>query len=75
MTILRAWHTAQFNQQDIADRSSMTKILSFVFIVIMALHLFKPLGLPGLKKRKDFWKIAVGAVLAILVVGVSRHVG
>lgn len=53
----------------------MTKILSFVFIVIMALHLFKPLGLPGLKKRKDFWKIAVGAVLAIFIVGVSRHAG
>jgi hypothetical protein len=53
----------------------MTKILSFIFIVIMALHLLRPLGLPGLKKRKDFWKIAVGAVLAILIVGISRHVG
>jgi hypothetical protein len=53
----------------------MTKILPFVFIVIMALHIIKPLGWPGLKTRKDFWKIAVGAVLAILIVGVSRHAG
>lgn len=53
----------------------MTKILPFVFILIMALHVIKPLGWPGLKKRGDFWKIAVGAVLAILVVGTSRHIG
>ncbi|WP_165788388.1 hypothetical protein [Phyllobacterium zundukense] len=53
----------------------MSKILPFVFIVIMALHVIKPLGWPGLKKRKDFWKIAVAAVLAILIVGASRHAG
>ncbi|ATU90381.1 hypothetical protein B5P45_07515 [Phyllobacterium zundukense] len=58
-----------------AGKSSMSKILPFVFIVIMALHVIKPLGWPGLKKRKDFWKIAVAAVLAILIVGASRHAG
>jgi hypothetical protein len=53
----------------------MTKILPFIFMVIMALHIIKPLGWPGLKKRRDFWKIAVGAVMAILAVGISRHAG
>ncbi|MGH6859151.1 MAG: hypothetical protein ACRECY_02780 [Phyllobacterium sp.] len=57
------------------EASPLTKVLPFVFIVLMALHIIKPLGWPGLKKRSDFWKIAVGAMLAILIVGASRHAG
>ncbi|CAN7256352.1 hypothetical protein LJR231_001088 [Phyllobacterium sp. LjRoot231] len=53
----------------------MTKILPFVLILMMALHIIKPLGWPGLKKRGDFWKIAAGALLAMFIVGVMRHAG
>lgn len=43
----------------------MTKILSFVVIAMMIVHLIRPLGLPGLKKRGDFWKLALAALLLI----------
>lgn len=43
----------------------MTKILLMLVLVVMALHIFKPLGLPGLRRRRDFWKLAVGALAAV----------
>lgn len=39
----------------------MGKIISGFLLLAMALHLWKPFGLPGLRRRADFWKIAVGA--------------
>ncbi|WEX09764.1 hypothetical protein [Chelativorans sp. AA-79] len=54
----------------------MTKILSLLIVAAMILHLIRPLGLPGLKKRGDFWKIAVAALAAIAVtVGLSHMHG
>ncbi|MDT6939400.1 hypothetical protein RI570_04480 [Brucella pseudogrignonensis] len=46
----------------------MTKILPVLLVALMALHIIKPLGWPGLKKRGDFWKIAVFAIFAMAVV-------
>ncbi len=46
----------------------MTKILAIVLLLAMVAHIIRPIGLPGLKKRGDFWKIAVFAFLAIAVV-------
>jgi len=48
----------------------MAKVLAIVLLLAMAAHIIKPLGLPGLKKRSDFWKIAVFAliVMALAVV-------
>lgn len=37
----------------------MTKVISGFLILAMAVQIIRPLGLPGLKKRSDFWKIAV----------------
>ena len=31
-------------------------------IAAMLLHLIRPIGLPGLRRRGDFWKIAVVAI-------------
>jgi len=42
-----------------------TKILSYLIIAMMILHIIRPLGLPGLKKRGDFWKLAVIALVAM----------
>lgn len=48
----------------------MTKILPVLLLALMGLHIIKPLGLPGMKRRGDFWKIAVVAIFAMaLVVG------
>ena len=43
----------------------MTKVLSVLLILAMAVQIIRPLGLPGLRKRGDFWKIAVFAIVAI----------
>lgn len=53
----------------------MLKILPLLLILLMTLHLIKPLGWPGMKKRGDFWKIAAGAIFAMLVVVVLSHSG
>ncbi len=43
----------------------MTKILAFVIIALMAIQIIRPIGLPGLRKRADFWKIGLAAIAAI----------
>lgn len=43
----------------------LTKFFSLLIILMMIVHLIRPLGLPGLKKRSDFWKIALAALAAI----------
>lgn len=49
----------------------MTKLFSLLFVILMGAHLIRPFGLPGLKKRGDFWKIAAVALvvfsLAVLI--------
>jgi len=42
-----------------------TKVLSYLIIAMMILHIIRPLGLPGLRKRSDFWKLAVVALIAM----------
>lgn len=51
----------------------MTKILSLVIIGLMIIQIIKPLGLPGLKKRADFWKLAVVALAMIVVTAGLSH--
>ena len=43
----------------------MSKALALIILAMMAIHMIRPLGLPGLKLRRDVWKIAVGALVAI----------
>lgn len=51
----------------------MTKALAFVIIGIMAIQLIKPLGLPGLRQRRDFWKLALVALGAISLTVLVSH--
>ncbi|MBP2550118.1 hypothetical protein J2858_003051 [Neorhizobium galegae] len=37
----------------------MTKLIGLLLLLAMIVHLIKPLGLPFLKRRSDFWKIAI----------------
>jgi hypothetical protein len=51
---------------------AMTKAFSFLIILAMAVQVIRPLGLPGLKKRSDFWKLAIVAFAAVLLVAGLR---
>ena len=50
----------------------MTKIISAIVFLAMVAHLIRPLGLPGLKKRGDAWKLALAAFAVILLTAVVR---
>lgn len=50
----------------------MTKVIPILGIILMALHIIWPLNLPGLRKRRDFWKIAVVMGVAIILTAVLR---
>ena len=49
-----------------------TKVLLVLVVVAMILHLIKPFGLPGLKRRRDAWKIAFILVAAMMLAVVLR---
>jgi hypothetical protein len=51
----------------------MSKALSLVIIGLMIVQIIKPLGLPGLRHRRDFWKLAVAALAAIVVTAGLSH--
>ena len=51
----------------------MSKILALVIIAMMAVQIIKPLGLPGLRQRRDFWKLAVAAMVAISLTVLLSH--
>ncbi|MCF3935884.1 hypothetical protein L1787_21065 [Acuticoccus sp. M5D2P5] len=50
----------------------MTKIISVIVVLAMAAHLIRPLGLPGLKRRSDVWKLAASAFVVIVLVVLVR---
>ncbi len=37
----------------------VNKLIAVLLMLAMAIQVIKPLGLPGLRRRADFWKIAV----------------
>jgi hypothetical protein len=60
-------------QADALVRSGMSKLLALVIIAMMVIQLIKPLGWPGLKRRSDFWKLAVLAMAAISITAALGH--
>ena len=52
----------------------MTKVLAVVIVLMMAIQVIKPLGFPGLRQRRDCWKLAVFALAAISVTVLLNHV-
>ena len=56
-------------------KGGMSKLLALVIVGIMAIQLIKPLGWPGLKRRSDFWKLALLAMAAISITAVLGHWG
>ena len=51
----------------------MSKILALVIVAMMVVQIIKPLGLPGLRQRRDFWKLAVAALAAISLTVLLSH--
>ena len=45
----------------------MSKILPILLLIAMITHIIRPLGLPGLRRRGDFWKIAVAAIVLMML--------
>ena len=41
----------------------MNKLFSILMIALMAAQIWRPFVVPGLRRRGDFWKIALAAML------------
>ncbi|MDY8107663.1 hypothetical protein U0C82_00680 [Fulvimarina sp. 2208YS6-2-32] len=50
----------------------MSKILSLLFLILMVAHLVRPFGVPGLRRRADFWKIALAGLAIFSLVILIR---
>ncbi|MBX5158551.1 MULTISPECIES: hypothetical protein [unclassified Rhizobium] len=50
----------------------MTKLIALLLILAMAIQVIKPLGFPGLRRRMDFWKIALIAFAVWALALLSR---
>ena len=48
------------------------KFIALFMVLAMAAHLIRPFGLPGLRKRRDFWKIGVIAFATTMLVVLIR---
>jgi len=55
------------------SKADMTKLFTVLILVAMVIHIVKPLGLPGLRRRADFWKLAVLALVAISLTAALSH--
>ena len=53
----------------------MSKMLSLLIVALMIIQIIKPLGLPGLRRRADFWKLAVLAFVMIVITAGLSHGG
>lgn len=54
-------------------KGGMTKLLALVIVGFMVIQIIKPVGWPGLKRRADFWKLALLAMAAISLAAVLGH--
>ncbi|WP_099865414.1 hypothetical protein [Pararhizobium haloflavum] len=50
----------------------MAKAISLVLLLAMIVQIIRPLGLPGLKRRGDFWKIALIAIAVMMLTVLIR---
>ena len=50
----------------------MSKVLPVLLLLAMLVHIIRPLGLPGLRYRRDFWKIAVIAIAVMMLTVLVR---
>lgn len=51
----------------------MTRIVTVLAVLTIVAHFIRPFGLPGLRRRKDVWKIAVAAFVLIMAIALLRE--
>ncbi len=51
----------------------MTKAISILLMLGMVIQIIRPLGFPGLKRRMDFWKLAVLAFVIWTIALLGRE--
>ena len=50
----------------------MIKLLSLFIVLAMIIQIIKPIGVPGLRKRSDFWKLPLaGLVIMAIATGLQ----
>jgi hypothetical protein len=52
--------------------AAMAKAISWFLLAVMVVQIIYPLGLPGLKTRGDFWKIALLAIFVMMATVLIR---
>ena len=50
----------------------LAKAISLFLLAVMLVQIIYPLGLPGLKTRGDFWKIALAAIFVMMLTTLIR---
>lgn len=50
----------------------MSKLLALLLLLAMVVQLIKPIGIAGLRRRRDFWKIAVAAIVIMMLTVLIR---
>ena len=45
----------------------MTKFVMVFFAAVACIQLIKPIGWPGLKQRRDAWKLVMAGFMAVVV--------
>ncbi len=45
----------------------MAKIVMVFFAAVACIQLIKPIGWPGLKQRRDAWKLVIAGFMAVVV--------
>lgn len=53
----------------------MTKIISGIILLAMVAHVIRPFGVPGLRRRKDAWRLALVAFGLIALTVLIRPEG
>lgn len=59
--------------EKIAAGRTMTKAISILLMLAMVVQIIRPLGFPGLKRRMDFWKLAVLAFVIWTIALLARE--
>ena len=54
----------------------MGKIVMVFFAAVACIQLIKPIGWPGLKQRRDAWKLVIAGLVAVVVlIGIRQSTG
>lgn len=46
----------------------ISKVVTVFVVLAMIVQIIKPIGLPGLKKRGDFWKVPLAGFVVLVAV-------